>query len=206
LTESRCFSLVAVLVATATVGARVPDSGRTEALARRVADRVAVLQREADRLARQARTLLGDVRRLEIERDMAVARLSAAEAAAEDAAADVEIVTERLAAVEQERVNALPDLKGRFVELYKHRRGGYARMLLGVRDMREFGRATRAVASLAHLNQQRIDRHRRTLAELREERARADEKRRDLRNKQALARKALRRDQPDDVGRRQKRY
>ncbi len=173
-----------------TVGAQAPDPSATEALARRVAGRVRALQREADRLARQARTVLGDVRRLEIERDMAAARLVAAQAAADDAAADVEIVTERLAAVEQQRVNALPDLKARFVELSKHRRGSYARMLLGVRDMREFARASRAVASLAHINQQRIERHRRTLAELRDEQARADEKKRNLQQKQALARKA----------------
>jgi murein hydrolase activator len=178
-----------VLASPATAG-QAPGTGKTADMARRVGERVRALQREADRLAGQARTLLTDMRRLEIERDLAIERVAAAQAAVDDAAADVEIVTERLAGIEQQRVDHLPDLKVRFVELYKHGRGGYARMLMGVRDLREFGRATRAVSSLAHVNQQRVERHRRTLSELRKERASAEDKRRALQNTQAAARQA----------------
>ena len=159
-------------------------------MARRVDERIRVLQQEADRLVLEARTLLGDLRRLEVQRDLAAEQLVQADAAVADAAADVEIATERVAAMEQKRVASLPDLKGRFVEMYKHGQGGYARMLASVHDLREFGRATRAITSLAHINQLRIEEHRRMVAQLREERTVAEKKARDLEGKRAAARKA----------------
>jgi septal ring factor EnvC (AmiA/AmiB activator) len=159
-------------------------------MARRVTGRIQALQREADRLARESQSLLGDLRRLEVARDLATEQLGAAETAVKGAEADLEAVGRRLADLERQRVRNLPDLKTRFVELYKRGRGSYARMLLGVRDMREFGRASRAVASLAHLNQQRIERHRRTLAEVRVQRTRAEEQARAVEGTRAEARKA----------------
>jgi len=159
-------------------------------MAGRVKERIEALQREADRLAVEARTVLGDLRRLEVQRTLAAEQLVQADAAVSDAAADLEIATERVAAMEQKRVASLPDLKGRFVELYKHGRGGYARMLAGVRDLREFGRATRAVTSLSHINQLRIEEHRRTVEQLRKERLVAEQKTRALEAKRADARRA----------------
>ena len=166
------------------------DREKTEAMAKRVKARVAALQREADRLARQSRSLLGDMRRLEVERELAAENLAAADAAVKSGEAELRAITFRLADVERQRVNNLPDLRARFVEMYKHGRGGYARMLMGVRDVRDFGRATRAVASLAHINQQRIERHRRTLAEVRLQRSRAEAQTRELEGKRAEARTA----------------
>jgi septal ring factor EnvC (AmiA/AmiB activator) len=159
-------------------------------MARRVNERVLALQREADGLAREARTLLGDMRRLEVERDLAVERAAEADADVDEARAAFAAVSERLTALEHQRATSLPDLKSRFVELYKHGRGGYARMLAGVRDLRQFGRATRAITSLAHVNQQRIQDHRRTLAALRKERAAAEKQARELQARQATAQKA----------------
>src|SRR5216683_2943761 len=52
------------------VAAQTPERTRTEALARRAADRLQALQREADRLASEERTLLGDLRKFEIERQL----------------------------------------------------------------------------------------------------------------------------------------
>src|SRR3954469_20581415 len=46
------------------------DRSRTEALARRAADRLQALQREADRLASDERTLLGDLRKLDVDRQI----------------------------------------------------------------------------------------------------------------------------------------
>jgi murein hydrolase activator len=187
-----CASAVVALGLSFTVSAQ-PGPGereKTEAMAKRVKARVQALQREADRLAQQSRSLLGDMRRLEVERDLAAEKLAAADAAVKTSEADVRAVTLRLAEVERQRVNNLPDLRARFVEMYKHGRGGYARMLMGVRDVREFGRATRAVASLAHINQQRIERHRRTLEEVRVQRARAEAQTRELEGKRAEARGA----------------
>jgi septal ring factor EnvC (AmiA/AmiB activator) len=92
--------------------------------------------------------------------------------------------------LERKRLESLPDLRGRFVELYKRGRGRYVRMLASVRDLRELGRATRAVASLAHVNERRIEEHRRTIASLRKEREAAEHKARDLQARRADAQTA----------------
>src|SRR5438477_11001461 len=57
------------------VAAQQSDRARTEALARRAAARLQSLQREADRLASDERTLMGDLRKLEIERQLKTAEL-----------------------------------------------------------------------------------------------------------------------------------
>lgn len=159
-------------------------------MARRVSDRARALQREADKLAGDARTLVGDLRRLEIERDLAIERLKQAESGVEASEGDLKALARRLAVLEQTRVASLPDLTGRFLEMYKRGRGSYARMLASVRDLREFGRATRALASLAHINRRRIDEHRRMLVALQKERAALQENARVLQARRGEAQKA----------------
>ncbi|MGH9348952.1 MAG: murein hydrolase activator EnvC family protein [Vicinamibacterales bacterium] len=173
-----CWGLALVVAGTCAVAAQAPASDRAaaEAMARRVSERVRALQREGERLAGQARTLVGDLRRLEVERNLAIERLKQATAGVAAAELELTALLGRLTALERTRVESLPDLRARFVELYKQGRGSYARMLAGVRDLRELGRATRAVASLAHINQQRIADHRRTLAALRRERDAIEQK------------------------------
>src|SRR5204862_2127352 len=71
---SRTSALLAALLATLAFAvpssAQQTDRARTEALARRAAERLQSLQREADRLAAQERTLIGDLRKLELERQV----------------------------------------------------------------------------------------------------------------------------------------
>ena len=180
-----------LIVAGATAEAQTaPDRASTDAMARRVAGRVRALQREAEQLAGEARTVIGDLRRVEIDRDLAIERLKEAEAGVAAAERELGGVSHRLSVLEQKRMAELPDLRARFVELYKGGRGGYARMLASVRDLREFGRATRAVASLARINQQRIDDHRRTLAALRAERGALQQKTRELQSRRGEAQRA----------------
>jgi hypothetical protein len=58
---SACSALIVVVCVV--VAAQQPaERARTEALARRAADRLQALQRESDRLASQESTLLGDLR------------------------------------------------------------------------------------------------------------------------------------------------
>lgn len=195
--DGRCSSAVA-LVAAAVFAASVPltaqpattDRAAAEMMARRVAERVRSLQREADRLAGEARTVVGDLRRLEVQRDLASERARQADAEAAAAEQQLRLVSDRLTAVEAKRVADLPDLRARFVELYKRGPGTYARMLAGVRDLRELGRATRAVSSLARINQQRIDDHRRTLEAVRAERAAVQARTRELHARRAEAQQA----------------
>src|SRR5262245_5316544 len=62
------------------LGAQPADPTQdAEALSRRAADRLKGLREEADRLTLQARTLLGDLRRVELAREIAAEELRKAE-------------------------------------------------------------------------------------------------------------------------------
>jgi septal ring factor EnvC (AmiA/AmiB activator) len=145
-----------------------------------VNDRIRTLQAEADRLAVQARTLLGDLRQLELQRDIAVEQQHAADLAVNQAQLSLSQTTARLSELEQERVAQLPDVKARLVDLYKRGRTGYARLVFDARGLREFARAVRAVSALTSINQQRIAEHRRTLADLQQQRDALEQQTRQL--------------------------
>jgi septal ring factor EnvC (AmiA/AmiB activator) len=156
------------------------DRAATDAMSRRVNDRVRALQTEADRLALQVRTLLGDLRQLELQRDIAAEEEKTAASAVAQAQRGLEQSTARLNALEQQRVSQLPDLKTRLVDIYKRGHGGYARMAFDVRGLREFARAIRAVSALTTINEQRITEHRRTVAELQQQRDALEQRTREL--------------------------
>lgn len=130
----------------------------------RAAARIKSLQAESDRLAAQARTVFGDLRRLELEREIKQQEVLKAEAElkrvslARDNAADH---VEMLAAT---RVAETPGVRERLVELSKRGRGGYVQLLLSSNDVRAMGRMARGVAAVAELDRLRLDAHRRTLA------------------------------------------
>jgi septal ring factor EnvC (AmiA/AmiB activator) len=150
--------------------AQSPDRSATDATSRRVNERIRALQAEADKLAAQSRTLLGDLRQMELRRDIAVEQVKEADAAVASAQLGLQQTTVRLNELEQQRESQLPDVKVRLVDLYKRGHGGYARMLFDASGVREFARAMRAVAALTTINEKRIEAHRRTLMELRQER------------------------------------
>lgn len=163
--------IVAVVALAASPAAQqTPDRTAPDTMARRVNERIRALQAEADRLASQSRTLLGDLRQLELQRDIAAERMKAADAALASAQLALQQTTERVNTLEQQRESQLPDLKVRLVDIYKRGRAGYARMLLDVHGVREFARAMRAVAALTAINEERIAEHRRTLADVRQQR------------------------------------
>jgi septal ring factor EnvC (AmiA/AmiB activator) len=148
-----------------------PDRARTEALARRAGERLQSLQREADRLASEERTLLGDLRKLEIDRQIKAEQLQQAAADVRAVQADLDATTERIDHLQQQDRAQRPDLRARLVETYKLGQGRYLRLLLGTSDLRRLGQATRAVAVMAKLDRDRIASHQRTLGELRSNRA-----------------------------------
>src|SRR5690242_17821212 len=97
---NRCSNAAAVTAALAlslaAVAAQAPDRSRTEAQAARTAARLQSLQREADQLAAEERTVLGDLRKLEIERQLRAEELrqaddqaAAAERSVQGAANDI---------------------------------------------------------------------------------------------------------------------
>ena len=162
------------------------DSGDAE----RITDRLRALQREAQRLAGESRTLVGDLRQREVDRDIKAAQLKQAEAAMADAEKALQSTTTRLSDLEVQRINQLPDLKTQLVDIYKRGRSGYARMLFSAGDLREFARATRAVSALSAINERRIEEHRKTVDAMRQERTAFEQKAKELQTKTAEARRA----------------
>ena len=158
--------------------------------AQRITDRVRALQREAERLAGESRTLVGDLRKREIDRDIRVEQLKQAEAAMGEAEKALQNTTTRLSDLEVQRINQLPDVRAQLVDIYKRGRSGYARVLFSASDYREFARATRAVGALSAISERRIEDHRRTLAAMREERTAFEQKAKELQAKTADARRA----------------
>src|SRR3979409_782301 len=85
-TQRKVFSAISAVSALIVVSmsavllGQQPERAGTEALARRAAERLQSLQREADRLATQERTLMGDLRKLEIERPLQAEELQKVDA------------------------------------------------------------------------------------------------------------------------------
>ena len=179
-----------VAALSAGLAAQTADRGRTDAEARRVNERILALQSEADGLAGQARTLLGDLRTLEIDREIQIERVREAEAAIAQGQAAIENSGQRLTSLDAQRAAQLPDLRAQLVDIYKRGRTGYARLLLGSSGVREFGRASRAVAALMRINEQRVAAHRRTLEAVRQERARLEDELLALQARDAEARES----------------
>jgi septal ring factor EnvC (AmiA/AmiB activator) len=156
----------------------------------RIADRIRTLQREAERLAGESRTLVGDLRQREVDRDLKVEQLRQAQLLTEEAERALMEATDRLSDLELRRINELPDVKAQLVNIYKRGRSGYARLLFSADDVREFARATRAVGALTALTERRIAEHQRTLEALRQQRATFEARAQELQTREAVARRA----------------
>src|SRR5690349_12276496 len=118
----RCLAVAAfALLSTfaALAGAQAPDRARTESLARRAAERLQALQHEADRLAADERTLINDVRRLEIDRQLKLEALKRVDADAAKVQSELEATAARTAALETSEKEQTPALRARLVEIYK---------------------------------------------------------------------------------------
>jgi septal ring factor EnvC (AmiA/AmiB activator) len=186
----RNLSVVVVVALSAGLAGQAPEPSRTEAAARRVNNRIQALQNEADGLVGQSRTLLGDLRKLEIDRQIQVERVRQAEAAVAESQAAVAEAADDLEQLEAQRLAQLPELQTQLVDIYKRGRAGYARLLLGGNGGKELGRATRAVSALMRLNRQRIAEHLETLDAVRREQQRLDAEIPTLRASEAAARQA----------------
>jgi len=129
---------------------------QAEALARRAQERSQALRREADALANQGRTLLVELRRLEVERQLQVEELKRIEADHAKAAGELDSLNGELARLARTLEADRPQVAERLVELYKLGRAGYARLLLDVDDVRRFGQAYRQVSALAEIDRRRF--------------------------------------------------
>jgi septal ring factor EnvC (AmiA/AmiB activator) len=166
------------------------DRARTEALAARAAARMDALHREADQLAAEERTLLGDLRKLEVERQLKLEELRQLDAQAGALEGDLKTITGRFAALEAEEVAARPELEARLVEMYKMGQARYARLLLATSDFRRLGQAARTAAALAKLDRDRLAAHQKTFEELTATRSALESRQRTLETLRAEARRA----------------
>jgi septal ring factor EnvC (AmiA/AmiB activator) len=135
---------------------------------RRVSERLRALQAEAEQLLAAEKTLLVELRRLEVERSIRLEEQRDAEAELATITAELDRTSAHLEALEQAHAGQVPELSARLAEIYKLGSGGYLRLLLNVDDVREMGRAYRTVAALASLDRERVRAHQSTLTSLRE--------------------------------------
>ena len=156
-----------LVAATLGAGGAAQDAASAEVMASRAAARIKSLQQEADSLASRERTLLEDLRKLEVERDLRAEEFSASTRDLQRIEGELDETSTRLLVLERTAASQLPDLSARMVALYKVGNGGYLRMLLSVDDLREMGRAYRFVSALQGLDRRRVADHQRTLADLR---------------------------------------
>jgi septal ring factor EnvC (AmiA/AmiB activator) len=170
--------------------AQQSDRARTEALSRRAAERLQALQREADRLALDERTVLGDLRKLEIERQIKAEQFKDLDAQLRGVTSELAGTADRVHQLEQRDLAERPGLRARLVEIYKLGQGRYLRLLLSTVDLRGVGRASRTVAALAELDRERLAAHQQTLAELKTTRARLQMREQQLGKLRADAQKA----------------
>jgi septal ring factor EnvC (AmiA/AmiB activator) len=163
--KASAFLFFAAIASVAALGAQ-SDRARTESLSRRATDRLQALQREADRLAADERSLLGDLRTLEIQRQLKAEEIKAIDANVAAVRDELVATSERITALDESAAVARPQLRARLVEIYKLGRARYVRLLLATPDVQRLGQAARAVAALAAIDRQRVVSFQRTLDEL----------------------------------------
>ncbi len=134
----------------------------------RAEQRIRELQREADRLAAQSSTLLSELRKLHLEREIRAQAVVKADAELAVVTSALAGTSARVSALEAQRVAGTPGVRERLIEIYKRGRGGYVGLLLAAEDLRALGRMTRGVTAVARLDRVRLDEHRRTVRAARE--------------------------------------
>ncbi len=190
LSNHALFAAFALTVVGSVAVAQLPDRARTEALARRATERLRALQREADRLASDERTLLGDLRKLEIERQLRAEQLKQVDADAARVQGELDATAARMESLDAAERKEEPELRARLVEIYKLGQARYLRLLLSTPDLRRLGQSTRTVAALAKLDRDRVDSHAHTLGELKATRNALEQRRGELKALRATAEKA----------------
>lgn len=146
------------------------DRSSAEAAARRAKERLQALHQEADALAKQEQTLLVELRKLEVNRQIAVEQLADIDREMRDTQRKLADATQKADALKKTAEVERPDVEARLVQLYKLGRAGYWRLMLDVDDLRSLGRAYRTAAALTQIDRDKVQQHQRTLAALESER------------------------------------
>src|SRR5262245_11859582 len=179
-----------LLALAASLSAQTSDRERAEALAGRASARLQALQHEAERLASEETSLLHDLRKLEVARQIKAEEFKQVDAQHRQIAAELAATNQQLRQLEERERAERPVLQARLVEMYKLGQGRYLRMLLATSELRRVGQASRTVAALAVLDRQRIAEHERTVAELEATRAGLESRKREIERLRAAALRA----------------
>ena len=163
-------SVVVTLGLSLIAQAPVPERDRAAAAARRTEERLRTLQREADALAAQQRTVLSDLRKLEVERQIAVEQLAKIDRDRTEVQKKLDDAEARAAALAEEAATQLPDVEARLAQLYKMGRAGYWRLLLNAEDLDALGRAYRTASAMTEIDRARVRQHYATIDALANER------------------------------------
>src|SRR4051812_15059810 len=135
---NRCSScviaLTVALAASAWPGAQggPAEHARTDTPAQRAAERIRALQRESDALATQEKSLLVELRALEVDRQLKTEQLAAAERDVKETERRLNATLTRTAALRNAADTQRPGVEARMVHLYKMGRAGYWKLLLDV--------------------------------------------------------------------------
>jgi septal ring factor EnvC (AmiA/AmiB activator) len=172
--SSRLLAVGLALSATLSLPAQSPapatDQNAADSASKRAADRIRALRRESDSLASQERTLLVELRKLEVERELKSEELANAERELRQTRDKVAATSARAAALKNSAETERPEVEHRLVELYKLGQAGYWRLLLDVDNLRSIGRVYRTASVLNRLDRERVQQHERTLQSLTRER------------------------------------
>lgn len=146
------------------------SASQDDSIAARVAQRLTELRREAADLAKQQKSILIDLRKLEVERQIKAEELAGIQAELATIERQLMDADSRARVLRKTAESQAPEIEERLVRLYKMGRAGYWRLLLDVDDVRGMGRAYRMAAALTTLDRERVRRHEQTLQALERER------------------------------------
>ena len=146
------------------------DRSGVDNASQRAAERIRALQRESDALASQEQTVLVELRKLEVERELKTEQLKATERDLADTQRKLAATVARAASLRDTAETERPVVEARLVRLYKLGRGGYWRLLLDFDHIQSIGRAYRMAAAMNRLDRERVEQHQRTLDALAAER------------------------------------
>ena len=163
-------AVITIVSAIAQSQAPAADQPAVDAASKRAADRIRALQKESDSLASQERTLLVELRKLEVDRELKSEELTSAERDLRRAREKVAATSARAAALQNTAETERPDVERRMVQLYKLGRAGYWRLLLDLDNLRSLGRVYRTASALNRLDRERVQQHEQTLKALATER------------------------------------
>lgn len=137
-----------------------------------IRDRLRLLKAEADGLLTQQRTLLVELRRLDLDRQMKAAQIEETESTIGGLEVSLADKEQRIAQTEAALAAAKPAIRDRILRIHKLGRLGYTRLLLDMDNVRTFRRTARVVSLLARRDRSQLDRHNELITTLKIERTR----------------------------------